>query len=666
MANHISEGLRRRFLFDHLDPETAENVASSGVFGVQCQLSHDHDPDDMSLEPWTSSFENDTEMNVSLTKTHDADNALSEIETSFASSATISADDAGEVSQVSVPRAFLNEEEFRSYFAQRTPLFMRTLLTQYTTVTSADELLKKHPYHHEGTWSDQEISEVFFEEFDHTSFLVYEHQTLPSQSLQSVTQVISGPLEEANQALTLAKTRQRELSSRHAAATKAAKRLEKFVAPPLERAYQNVYHYIRTKNTKQLMNDGGEGGTNAELTKGSMQAICTKLKEEFGVTPNDDVFLDVGASYGIPIAHVAQQIGCPTFGIEIGQLRAYLACLNLVTALNDKNEHGPLINTKIGYVHCDVRFIRDFGPATVVYSFDEAMPMDVVAHTAKTCRDTESVRLCLTFKGSKFPEAHRVYQECGFMLKTSLQVAKTGSGEQNTIYFYEKKSRHSARLCSTPVTSAVETSDPDWYITNPEMREKFLVIPWSGNREATITHFQAMADTLSASLPSKTRGRAKTSSTVDKSSCLCSIWTQCEGHCDLCSQRFKHLDSSFVCKRSSSIDGEGLFAKREIPADSLVREYKGATIKKPTGSAFTVELEPSKYVDAGSMTGIHKFINHSCTPNCRLVRWQDKEGLTRVSIYSLCFIPNGNELTVHYGEQYQKLIKKCLCPKCEA
>jgi hypothetical protein len=69
------------------------------------------------------------------------------------------------------------------------------------------------------------------------------------------------------------------------------------------------------------------------------------------------------------------------------------------------------------------------------------------------------------------------------------------------------------------------------------------------------------------------------------------------------------------------------------------------------------------YVDARKSNKKHKFVNHSCSPNCCLVRWEDKAQQTRVSIVSTQSILAGEELTINYGNERWGIFSGGTC-KC--
>ena len=102
-----------------------------------------------------------------------------------------------------------------------------------------------------------------------------------------------------------------------------------------------------------------------------------------------------------------------------------------------------------------------------------------------------------------------------------------------------------------------------------------------------------------------------------------------------------------IVVRHSTIHGNGVFARRKIPAGSLVSEYIGEIISEK---------------EAEKRTGL------DCAPNC-----EAREENNRIFIYTLCDIERGEELNYNYGlvldVRHTPAVKRayqCLCgePNC--
>lgn len=113
--------------------------------------------------------------------------------------------------------------------------------------------------------------------------------------------------------------------------------------------------------------------------------------------------------------------------------------------------------------------------------------------------------------------------------------------------------------------------------------------------------------------------------------------------------------------RDSDIHGHGIYAARDIPAETRIIEYIGELVDKEesekrawkqharaaeTGDAAVCIFTLNKRwdIDGNVPWNTARLINHSCEPNCEA--WIEGR---RIFIYSLRDIPEGEELTFDYG-----------------
>jgi len=129
--------------------------------------------------------------------------------------------------------------------------------------------------------------------------------------------------------------------------------------------------------------------------------------------------------------------------------------------------------------------------------------------------------------------------------------------------------------------------------------------------------------------------------------------------------------------RNSPIHGRGVFATRNIPADTFLIEYEGARISEKEAErrhgqnqddpyhTFFFSLESGKLIDGGDNGNEARWINHSCDPNC-----EAREEKGRVYIYTRRDIKRGEEFNYDYGlvvEQRQtKALKQAYVCHCGA
>ncbi len=134
--------------------------------------------------------------------------------------------------------------------------------------------------------------------------------------------------------------------------------------------------------------------------------------------------------------------------------------------------------------------------------------------------------------------------------------------------------------------------------------------------------------------------------------------------------------------RASPLHGTGVFAARDIPADTQIFAYTGRRLTSEQADArwpvnpddpyhtFYFSLSCGLVIDGGQRGNDARWVNHSCAPNCEAR--ENDEG-TRVTIHALCDIPAGTELLYDYGlvteEKLTPTLKRhyrCLCgaPDC--
>ena len=119
------------------------------------------------------------------------------------------------------------------------------------------------------------------------------------------------------------------------------------------------------------------------------------------------------------------------------------------------------------------------------------------------------------------------------------------------------------------------------------------------------------------------------------------------------SQDPKRNGPRFV-RRRSSIHGYGMFARRLIPANIRLIEYKGTLISTAQAEGrypevgtpphtFLFDADKDLYIDAGVQGNSARWINHSCDPNCETV--QDGR---RIFIETIRAIRPGEEISYDY------------------
>lgn len=134
---------------------------------------------------------------------------------------------------------------------------------------------------------------------------------------------------------------------------------------------------------------------------------------------------------------------------------------------------------------------------------------------------------------------------------------------------------------------------------------------------------------------------------------------------------FKHYDDLVI--KASKIHGLGIFTPIEIPANTLLMEYKGEIIGKCVSdkreklykkhnieSVYMFSVSEDMIIDA-TMTGNKaRYINHSCDPNCEAINSTVDKAIKYCTIRD---IQVGEELTINYNMSQEPIEEVCNCGK---
>lgn len=118
-----------------------------------------------------------------------------------------------------------------------------------------------------------------------------------------------------------------------------------------------------------------------------------------------------------------------------------------------------------------------------------------------------------------------------------------------------------------------------------------------------------------------------------------------------------------IVARRSAIHGNGVFALQAIAKGERIIEYKGRrrthaevdageTGDAESGHTFLFTLNDEYVIDGNHESGVARWINHGCAPNCEAVMEEDDgddRRRDRVFIEATRAIKPGAELTYDYG-----------------
>lgn len=121
--------------------------------------------------------------------------------------------------------------------------------------------------------------------------------------------------------------------------------------------------------------------------------------------------------------------------------------------------------------------------------------------------------------------------------------------------------------------------------------------------------------------------------------------------------------------KPSSIHGQGVFARCDIPAEARVLEYIGERLTKAEslrrrklGNFFVFIVTDQFDIDGAVDWNPARFINHSCAPNCD-ARMEDE----RIWIIARRNLRAGEELSFNYGynlDDYEEHVCRCGASDC--
>jgi len=107
--------------------------------------------------------------------------------------------------------------------------------------------------------------------------------------------------------------------------------------------------------------------------------------------------------------------------------------------------------------------------------------------------------------------------------------------------------------------------------------------------------------------------------------------------------------------------GHGVFARRPIPADTVLSEIDGAILdESPDDSSYVMELPSGRLLDPAAPL---RFVNHGCEPNCEIFYWEADPGCLqedRLWLQTIRRLEPGEELLIDYAWNAEAAIP-CRC-----
>lgn len=126
----------------------------------------------------------------------------------------------------------------------------------------------------------------------------------------------------------------------------------------------------------------------------------------------------------------------------------------------------------------------------------------------------------------------------------------------------------------------------------------------------------------------------------------------------------------FTVVNMSQVHGIGVFAKKLIPKGTRIFEYKGLRVSKTdlatdlvkglTSMVYVMNLNETTAIDGERGGNDARFINHSCTPNCEVLYFDENP-----YIYAMEEIHEGEELNFDYKLGFYEDVKLSIEEKKE-
>jgi hypothetical protein len=110
----------------------------------------------------------------------------------------------------------------------------------------------------------------------------------------------------------------------------------------------------------------------------------------------------------------------------------------------------------------------------------------------------------------------------------------------------------------------------------------------------------------------------------------------------------------------SKIDGWGLFAKKDMPANTVVGYFHGPQWNGNGDDKFVYWAGPDNTIPI-MVVGPMRFVNHSPEPNLEVEEFDPPYSLGACQLKTMRPIRAGEEFTWHYGEEFEAALKEEEC-----
>ena len=127
----------------------------------------------------------------------------------------------------------------------------------------------------------------------------------------------------------------------------------------------------------------------------------------------------------------------------------------------------------------------------------------------------------------------------------------------------------------------------------------------------------------------------------------------------------KTILNEYIEVKESPVHGKGLFARKDIPGDTLISVIQGEFIDEDEcvrredneNNNYIFWHSDTNYVDVSN--NLLRYLNHDCNPKCYVEELNE----TCLCLMTESDISSGEEITIDYD--YEEIYDYCNCSKCQ-
>ena len=396
-----------------------------------------------------------------------------------------------------------------------------------------------------------------------------------------------------------------------------------------------IHRWLGNKASEQCHAPGG--GAYAEVTRNSMTAIFEMLRRH-NVLNCDSTVIDMGSGTGCFLFSLCQEFKCKGVGCEHQPERIRCATTYSIELIKEcKTFETSRLNADV-YMSFESILSLTHIPSfiTLGYQFDQEFT-PVVSNHLFDLYYVSGPPYILSCRASDKEK----WIQNGYHLVDSVQTTKAKAKQFRSNHFYLYKRM---KVIAEPI--CLKSEPPIVIRDYPFFTRAANYFGLSVDQKLEVLRLE-LGELDIYTTERKKKRKYSVSKALIKG-CLALGWQQCEQPCDTCSSHFTNK-YELLEQRVSEVAGYGVFATRNIPADTVLCEYFGKSVGSDVHGHDVLELPSGKRIKPPK-DAIHRYFNHSHSPhaNARLQKWYDGKH-QRVSVVSNENITVDEEILFDYG-----------------